>query len=123
MSKHYWSCSHGTANNVFQYLDNHNEGFQTFVNLSFGDDLAYEVDVFGIMRACVELIDKGSPEMAKKMCESLAALLYEGDIDYVYGEEYEPSEEHLERVIEDFKTTLDENLKRILDGKRDGEDD
>lgn len=124
MSKDYWSCDHGNATNVFQYLDNHDEGFQTFINLSFGEGVAYEIDVFGTMRACVELIDKGSPELAKRMCESLAALLYEGDIGYVYGEDYEPSEEHKERIVEDFKSTLDDTIRKLLeDGQRNGEDD
>lgn len=114
-----WNCEHGQANNVFQYLENHNEGFQTFINLDFGD-VSYEVDIFGTLRAIVTMIDDGTPEVGKKLAESLAGLLYEGDIDYTYGESYEPSESHVDKMVEDFKKTLDDNLKRILEGEDNG---
>lgn len=123
MDRDYWSCEHGKAKNVFQYLENHEEGFQTFINIDFGD-VAYEVDIFNSLRASVTFIDEGSPEIAKRLLESLAGLIYEGNIDYTYGESYEPGADHVERMITDFKSTLDDNLKRILeDGQRNGEDD
>lgn len=117
-AKSNWDCSHGKAKNVWQYLANHKEQFNTAIMLQFdGED--FELDVFNILRVAVELIDNNQSNSAARLLEATAEILYEGENPLSYSMTELP-EHQINREVEDFGMTLDERLRKILDNEQDG---
>jgi len=117
-----WNCSHGKAKNVWQYLANHNETFNTAIMLEF-DGEEFELDIFHILRVAVELIDTGQSNSAAGLLEATAQILWEGENPLTYSMTELPEHE-IDREVEKFSMTLDERLRKIVeDGQRgNGED-
>lgn len=113
-----WNCSHGKAKNVWQYLDNHNEIFNTAIMLEF-DGEEFELDIFNYMRLAVELIDQGRANQAAGLLEAIGQILWEGDNPLTYSMTELPDSQ-IEREVENFSMTLDERLRKILDNGQDG---
>jgi len=112
-----WNCEHGQAKNVWQYLTNHNETFNTAVMLEF-DGEEFELDIFHILRVAVELIDNKQSSSAAGLLEATAQILWEGENPLSYSMTELPDE--IDREVEKFSMTLDERLRKIVEDGQNG---
>jgi len=112
-----WNCEHGQAKNVWQYLANHNETFNTAVMLEF-DGEEFELDIFHILRVAVELIDNKQSSSAAGLLEATAQILWEGENPLSYSMTELPDE--IDREVEKFSMTLDERLRKIVEDGQNG---
>lgn len=111
-----WDCSHGKANNVFQYIKNHKEKFSAEIVLRF-EDIEYSLNIFGVLQQAVDHMNDERYDLAKSVLSSAAGLIYEGSTYNIVDDE------DIEVTVAKFKATLDTQLEKILsDEQRDEED-
>lgn len=97
----WWDCEHGKANNVFQYLKNHDEEFYAPIVFNL-PDLEYELNLFSFLESVYDKIQEGKPELAVRLIEALATLMYESAV------ELDDSAKELHEEVEEFLRTYND---------------
>lgn len=97
----WWDCEHGKANNVFQYLKNHDESFYAPIVFNL-PDIDYELNLFSFLESVYDKLNDGQVDLAKRLVESVATLMYEGAV------ELEDSAKELHEEVEEFLRTYND---------------